>query len=136
MDKFFDYSYDWSDERRVRFAKMKLLGRAKLSWNRQERLLSHHGRILRITWNEMKERLRDEYVPLSHQELLLYQWEQLIQGNRSVMEYIRDFDWYLLRCHIPEAERTIISRFISGLKDEFQEEHISQRVHTLQQPIT
>ena len=112
---------------------MKLFGRAKLSWNRQERLLSHHGRIPMITWNEMKERLRDEYVPLSHRELLLYQWEQLIQENRSVMEYIRDFDWYLLRWHIPKAERTIISRFISGLREEFQEEYISQRVHTLQQ---
>ena len=49
------------------------------------------------------------------------------------MEYIRDFDWYLLRCHIPEVERTIILRFTSGIRDEFQEEHISQRVHTLQQ---
>ena len=48
-------------------------------------------------------------------------------------EYIRDFDWYLLRCHIPEAERIIILRFISRLRDKFQEEHISQRVHTLQQ---
>ena len=49
------------------------------------------------------------------------------------MEYIRDFESYLLRCQILEAERTIISRFISGLREELQEEHISQRVHTLQQ---
>ena len=48
-------------------------------------------------------------------------------------EYIRDFKWYLTRCHIPEAERTIISRFRSGLRDDIREEHIGQRVHTLQQ---
>ena len=78
MDKYFDYYYDWSDERRVRFAKLKLLGQAKLFWNRQEHLLSRHGRIPMITWNEMKERLRDEYVPISHRRWLLYQWEQLI----------------------------------------------------------
>ena len=117
MDKYFDYYYDWSDERRVRFAKMKLFGQAKLFWNRQEHLLSRHGRIPKITWNEMKERLRDEYVPISHQKWLLYQWEQLIQKNRSMRKYIRDFEWYLTRCHIPEAERTIISTLISELRE-------------------
>ena len=86
-----------------------------------------------ITWNEMKERLRDKYVPISHRNWLLFQWEQLLQENRSVTKYIRDFEWYLLRCHVPEAERTIISRFRSGLRDDIREEHINHKVHTLQQ---
>ena len=85
-----------------------------------------------ITWNEMKERLKGEYVPISYKKRLLYQWERLIQGKRSVTEYIEEFDWYLSRCNIPETENTLISRFISGLRDEFQE-LLSQRVHTLQQ---
>ena len=47
-DHYFDWS-DMNDERRVRYAKMKLLGQAKLFWNRQELLQSRHGRIPMIT---------------------------------------------------------------------------------------
>ena len=133
MDKYFDFHYDWSDEKRVRYAKMKLSGKAKTYWNKQENLLGRYGRITMITWNEMKECLKDEYVPISYRQRLLYQWEQLIQRNRLVTEYIEEFDWYLSRCNIPEADSILISRFTSGLKDEFQEELLSQRVHTLQQ---
>ena len=64
MDQYFNYCYDWSEERRVHFAKMKLGGKARIYWNRQENLLGRHGRILMITWNEMKEHLKDEFVPI------------------------------------------------------------------------
>ena len=38
-----------------------------------------------------------------------------------------------MRCQIPKVERTIISRLRSGLRDDIQEEHINQKVYTLQQ---
>ena len=34
MDQYFNYYHDWSDERRVCFAKMKLSGKARIYWNR------------------------------------------------------------------------------------------------------
>ena len=37
MDHYFDW-YAMSEDRRIRFAKMKLIGHAKLYWNNQERL--------------------------------------------------------------------------------------------------
>ena len=55
MDQYFDYHYDWSDERRVRFTKMNLSGKARLYWDRKERILGRHGRIPMITWYLMKE---------------------------------------------------------------------------------
>ena len=98
---------------------MKLSGKARIYWNKQENLLGRHGRIPMITWNEMKERLKDEYVPISYRQRLLYQCERLIQGKRSVTEYIKEFEGYLSRCNILEAESILISRFTSGLRDEF-----------------
>ena len=92
MDQYFDYHYDWSDQRRVCFAKMNLSDKARLYWDRKERILGCLGRISMITWNLMKERLKDEYVPISYRKRLLYQWEQLIQENRSVIEYIEEFE--------------------------------------------
>ena len=75
MDQYFKYYYGMSDERQVRFAKMKLSGQARLYRDKQEHLLGRHGRIPMITWNEMKERLKGEYVPISYKKRLLYQWE-------------------------------------------------------------
>ena len=48
MEHYFEW-YDMCDERRVRFAKMKLLGQAKLYWTNQERLLAHGGRLPMVT---------------------------------------------------------------------------------------
>ena len=56
-----EYYFEWYgvyNERRVRFAKIKLLGQAKLYWTNQERILARGGRLLMITWDEMKECLK------------------------------------------------------------------------------
>ena len=53
MDHYFDW-YDMSDERRIRFAKMKLVGQATQYWMNVEKLmrLGHQEAIQ--TWDEMK----------------------------------------------------------------------------------
>ena len=48
-----------NDERKFRFAKIKLLGQAKLNWSNHERLMTRGGRAPIVTWDEMKEK----YVP-------------------------------------------------------------------------
>ena len=69
MDHYFDW-YTMSEDRRIRFAKMKLIGHAKLYWNNQERL----RRNPITTWQEMKDALKEKYLPESYQQRLLDQW--------------------------------------------------------------
>ena len=57
MEHYFE-RYDMCDERHVRFAKIQLLGQAKLYWTNQERLLARGGRLPIIMWDKMKEYLK------------------------------------------------------------------------------
>ncbi|CAB4269000.1 unnamed protein product [Prunus armeniaca] len=52
MDRYFEW-HDMPEARRVRFAKIKLMGQA--------------GEEPIIHWGEMKERLKQKYLPLSYQ---------------------------------------------------------------------
>ena len=72
MEHYFDWN-DMCDERRVRFAKIKLFGQAKLYWTNQERLLARGGRLPMVIWDEMKECLKEKYVPTSYRQRLLDQ---------------------------------------------------------------
>ena len=65
MDHYFEW-YDMSKERRVRFGNMKLLGQAKLFWTNYERLMIRENRAPVINWEEMKEILREKYIPTTY----------------------------------------------------------------------
>ncbi|GFY90942.1 hypothetical protein Acr_07g0011380 [Actinidia rufa] len=82
MDHFFEW-YNLSDDRKVRFAKMKLISRAKLFWQSTEQ-----RRQPPVTdWVEMKEILREKYLPQSYQGDMLDKWNNLRQGSKPATEY-------------------------------------------------
>ena len=56
MEKYFDW-YDMVDNRRVRFAKMKLVGLAKVWWSGVENNIWRIGQLPIGTWQEMKIKL-------------------------------------------------------------------------------
>ena len=85
MDHYFEW-YDMSDERRVRFAKMKLIGQAKLYWTNYERLMTRGYHAPVIHWEEMKEILKEKYVPPTYRQKMLDQWQRLSKGSRPISE--------------------------------------------------
>ncbi|GFY95681.1 hypothetical protein Acr_10g0010660 [Actinidia rufa] len=106
MDHFFEW-YNLSDDRKVRFAKMKLISRAKLFWQSTEQ-----RRQPPVTdWVEMKEILKEKYLPQSYQGDMLDKWNNLRQGSKPATEYVAQFEEYLMRCNIREDERMTLSRF-------------------------
>ena len=56
MDHYFDW-YDMSDERRIQFAKMKLVGQARQYWTNIEKLMRLRHQEAIQTWDEMKLKL-------------------------------------------------------------------------------
>jgi hypothetical protein len=72
LDYFF-YWYDMSNYRRVRFAKWKLEGQAKSFWADLERRIDRVGRAPISQWDEMKERLKEKYLPISYRQKPLAQ---------------------------------------------------------------
>ena len=131
MDHFFQW-HDLPDPQRVGFAKMKLVGQAKLHWGnvKRRRERSREGPVL--FWIEMKELLREKYVPLSYKQRLLDQWHTLRQGSMTVTEYIAKFDEYMMRCDVDEDPAVVLSRFRMGLKFDLQRELMPHMVTSLE----
>ena len=65
MDHYFEW-YNMSEERQVRFAKIKLVGQAKLYWTNHEHLMTRENCAPVIRWDEMKEVLKEKYVPTTY----------------------------------------------------------------------
>ena len=84
----------------------------------------------------MKQNLQEKYLPQSNRNKLLDQWNNLRQGNKSINEYITQFNDYMMRCAIRENEAMTLRRFYKGLKDDFRREVVFQSVSTLDQAYT
>ena len=72
MDHYFGW-YEMSDERKVRFPKMRLVSQARLYWVDVERVLQNRREAPIVTRDEMKLHLRVKYLPQSYQDRLLDQ---------------------------------------------------------------
>ncbi|CAI9757986.1 unnamed protein product [Fraxinus pennsylvanica] len=75
-----------SEDRRVQFASLKLTGTAQLFWESVEELLERCHAPSVGSWDEMKRRLQEKYLPQSYKGHLLDQWNALTQGTGPVTE--------------------------------------------------
>jgi len=57
--------HEMSQERRVRFATMKLVGQAGQYWSNVERLITLKRHEPIRTWDEMKAKLSQKYLPIT-----------------------------------------------------------------------
>ena len=83
----------------------------------------------------MKEKLMLKYVPPSFSQQLLDKWNRWTQGNNSVTDYFAKFDEYLNQCGAIELEspKQTLSKFRSGLRDDYHRELIPRGITTLEQ---
>ncbi|XP_022891965.1 uncharacterized protein LOC111406828 [Olea europaea var. sylvestris] len=83
------------------------------------------------SWDEMKRRLQEKYLPQSYRGNLLDQWNALTQGNRPVTEYLAQFDEFRIGCQVVEDEVMTLSRFRQDLRDDLRRELVLRGVTTL-----
>lgn len=133
MDNFFDWYNFPNNKRKVMFATMKLIGRAQTFWMYTQQLRANRNQPPITDWVEMKEKLREEYLPSWYKAMLLDEWNSLTQGNKPVTEYMDQFDEYMLICDVVEDERMILIRFRNGLNRELKRELILSQFTTLAQ---
>ena len=69
IEEYFDW-YDITDDRRVRFSKIKLVGLAKIWWMGVEGDIRRMGLLPISTWEEMKAKLREKYMPTNYYDKL------------------------------------------------------------------
>ena len=140
LERYFKW-YEMSQERRVRFAAMKLVGQAGQYWSNVERLIAlrrqeptlRRQEPIRI-WDQMKAKLNQKYLPITFQDQLLDKWSRLTQETRSATEYIEKFDEFLTRCSefVDESSTVTLFRFRSGLRDDLRRELFARGVSDLE----
>ena len=130
MDKFFDY-YHWAENKRMRYVKMKLIGRANLFWEDFEDTLRWRHEPPITDWLTIKGVLSRNYLPSTYRSSLLEEWDRLKQGTAPMVEYIEKFKEFKRRIWIVKEEVITLNRFKKGLNANLLREIITRGVTTL-----
>ncbi|PKU78260.1 hypothetical protein MA16_Dca025557 [Dendrobium catenatum] len=133
MDSYFKW-YNISEVKKVRFAEMKLTGRANLYWTNLENMRESRGEHPISDWRTMKQELRKKYLPPSYYPKLLDKWNRLTQGSKSVKDYISAINDFLIRCNGEESATPtqILSMFRDGLREDLRTELFARGIDTLE----
>ncbi|XP_057984549.1 uncharacterized protein LOC131169348 [Hevea brasiliensis] len=67
------------------------------------------------TWDEMKQIMRDRFVPQHYYKELHQRLQGLVQGNKSVEEYFKEMEMAMIRANVEEDREATMARFLKGL---------------------
>ena len=87
------------------------------------------------SWALMKRLMRSRFVPDYYKQEMLMDLQSLRQGQRSIEEYVKEFETLMTRCDIKESSDESIARFINGLKMDIASVVELQQYRTLEDVI-
>ncbi|CAL2262766.1 unnamed protein product [Prunus armeniaca] len=131
MEDYFAW-YNLTDAHKLRIGKMTLQGAARQYWNSVEEQLYQFGQPPVTLWDEMKLKLREQYLPTFYRHQLYDQLWTLSQGSLTVTEFHARFIEHKIRAGIREEPDITMSRFIHGLRDDIKREVRRFRPHILE----
>ncbi len=67
------------------------------------------------TWEEMKNLLRDRFVPLHYYREFHQRLQRLVQGSKSVKDCHKAMEIAMIRANIEEDLEATMARFLSWL---------------------
>jgi hypothetical protein len=106
--------YEYPAEKKAKLAAIEFKGYAITWWN-QIRTEYHRVGHDRITWEDMKREMRRRFVLAYYSRDLHLKLKRLVQGTRSVDEYLQELEMFLVRIGITEDEESTMARFLVGL---------------------
>uniref|UniRef100_A0A803L9Q7 Retrotransposon gag domain-containing protein n=1 Tax=Chenopodium quinoa TaxID=63459 RepID=A0A803L9Q7_CHEQI len=106
---------DLDDQRRFKYATLKLSRYASLWYESMKRARDKEGKEKLQSWTKLKKKLRMRFVPKTYKQDLFRQLDTLQQGGLSIEQYTKKFDNLSLACDIEEGEEQRMSRFLRGL---------------------
>ncbi|XP_075499242.1 uncharacterized protein LOC142537627 [Primulina tabacum] len=99
----------------LKLAIYQLKDRAQLWWEAAEEALKTSGEI--ITWEVFCAQFTQEYAPPSYYYAKEEEFNQLVQGNKTVVEYASQFSGLLPYVpHVARNDQSKLSRFLHGLQ--------------------
>ncbi|KAG6745122.1 hypothetical protein POTOM_051766 [Populus tomentosa] len=122
---------DWfavSEDRKVRYVRMKLKGHARAWWGSVEEQLRRTHRPAICNWEEMKERLKEKYLPIDYEQMMFEEMLQLRQGSLSVDQFTDRFHELTVRSKVTETEQQTLARYRTGLRNDLRKEMWTARL--------
>lgn len=119
LERYFDFK-DTSPEQQFKLAKIMLtkLAAVWLEGVQKQRMREDRERI--NTWEKLKKHLRRRYMPKNYRQQLCLQWGTLKQDNRSVADYIQEWEKLSVLCDTNESEEMLVGKFVGGLREDLR----------------
>ena len=64
--------------------------------------------------------MKRKYVPSTYKQQLYVQLSSLVQGNKSVSDYIQEQEKLTVLCDVNESEELRVRKFIAGLREDIR----------------
>nr|TKR98577.1 hypothetical protein D5086_0000201680 [Populus alba] len=125
-----DY-FDWfvvAENRKTRYVRLKLKGHARAWWGSVEEQLRLTQRPAISDWEEMKERLKEKYLPIDYEQMMFEEMLQLRQGALTVDQYTDRFHELTTRSRIVETDQQTLARYRNGLRGDLYKEMLIARL--------
>ncbi|KAG6523183.1 hypothetical protein ZIOFF_013036 [Zingiber officinale] len=130
VDKFFEYK-DIPDGQKVKLVATRLRGYASAWWDKTQDMRLRKGKSKIISWEKMKARLRQNFLPANFAQTIFMQFNTLQQGNKSVTDYTEEFYRLMARIDNQESEDQLVARYVNGLKATIKDEVEMQQLWKL-----
>jgi len=108
------------EDQRVRLASLEFPDYAMQWWHKTLMDIRLNKRPPVFSWNDLKECMRDRFVPPHFRKYLLLKHQRLHQGTLSVDAYFKDLETLLIQVDMHENEEAKMARFVSGLMRDIQ----------------
>ncbi|XP_057538377.1 uncharacterized protein LOC130815879 [Amaranthus tricolor] len=120
LEQYFEFRETPLDHQ-FKVAKVKLIKSAAvwLEGIQKQRLREERNRI--NTWGKLRKHMRRRYVPKSYKQQQYVQLNAMKQGNRSVQEFMNEWERLYVLCDIHDPEDMRVSRFVAGLREEIRD---------------
>ena len=121
LERYFEYKDIQEEVQKYKIAKVKLKGYGDSWLQGEQRARTLRGKAPISTWNKMKKRMRDRFIPHNYKQSQYVKWSTLQQNGDSVEDYIKEFDRLAIVCEVTENEELKMGRFVAGLDQELQD---------------
>ena len=121
LEEYFEYE-EIEDPDRVKFAKAKLKGHAKVWWQEVQLDRNNRGKDKITKWERMVAKLKQKFILIDYELDILKKMQGLKQVGKSLQEYTEEFYEVLIRTSHAEADKEKFSHYINGLRPSIQEE--------------
>lgn len=132
IERMFEHK-EWDEETRFSKAILKLTKHAAAVLENIQDQRDLEGKPRIKTWTELKAKLKKRFVPRTYRQELFYKYQTLRQNQRSVRDYIKEFEKLLLACNANDVEEQKIVKFVDGLDLQIRNAVELQTYYTLEE---